>query len=133
MVSLFNSNLSHIFLYPQFASLYASSFVLCALKFLLWVEFLPQPIISMNSSFNDSVLSLNKRAVRNIVTEKEAVTFAEQQLGMKKDDFPTKEIYVELPSGVLAHTYQFQLKSNIGWVQVSVDSGNLQIVQFIGY
>jgi extracellular elastinolytic metalloproteinase len=90
-------------------------------------------VVSMNSSFNDSVVSLNKRAASKIVTEKEAIAFAEQQLKMKKDDFPTREIYVELPSGVLAHTYQFQLKSTSSWVQVSVDSGNLQIVQFIDY
>jgi extracellular elastinolytic metalloproteinase len=92
-------------------------------------------VVCMNASFNGTVAHLNKRSIpQPAITAEQATQRAEQQLGMKKDDWAIRQVYVEIPSGQLVHAYQMQLKDDTGnWVQASIDSTTGNVVQVINY
>ncbi|KAJ3368455.1 hypothetical protein HDU91_000572, partial [Kappamyces sp. JEL0680] len=94
-------------------------------------------VVYMSHSLTSSKAkrSVSAAAPTASITLDKAVEIASKQLGLPRDSHPATNAYIQLPSGTLAFTHQFQLRddSQQRWVQVSVDAQNGQVVQVVDY
>lgn len=94
-------------------------------------------VLSFSSSFSGA--SLNKRSIEpesvSPISLDSAVKIAQDHFKIGRDGFPSKQVYVQVPSGDIRLSYQFQLRDDdkSKWYQVSVDASTGSIVQAIDY
>ena len=69
------------------------------------------------------------------ISLEEAVKSAEEKFGIKRDEIPEKTVYIQVPSGSLVESYQFQLRDDslAKFYQVSVDKSSGQVIQVVDY
>ncbi|KAI8899177.1 Fungalysin metallopeptidase-domain-containing protein [Globomyces pollinis-pini] len=95
-------------------------------------------VVSISSSVVGGKSKRGEQAVPSkevIVSLADAVKVANKGLGLPRDDFPAKMVYVQLPTGKLVYAHQFQVKAADAskWYQVSVSADTGELVQVVDY
>ncbi|KAJ2994038.1 hypothetical protein HDV02_001891 [Globomyces sp. JEL0801] len=101
------------------------------------VHILNEQVISISSSFNGSLQKRSTIVSPKItkLTADKVISMVSKQIGVPRDNYPIKMVYLQSSTGQLVYCYQFQLRTkNYSFMyQVSADATTGKIIQLIDY